>query len=137
MAEFKVEEIKLGYEGGDFNYIVSISNILFNKDDEVVIIPDLFNGKPITHIGYGQAFVPAHEVWCDWHHPSKGSDYEPDKYERDYLTFQIPEYVKKIVLPKTIKDVCYCAFKFNHDLVIEIDEDNPHLKVENGKITYK
>ncbi len=134
MAKFKIGKLRYGTPNKDLSYYVSVYNIAFEEGDEVVEIPSTFEGEEVTAIGYGEEFEKAHEVWCDWHHPSKGSDWVDDKYVRSYLTFIVPKFVKKIIIPKTINDVSYCAFKFDGECAIEIDSENPNLIVKNGKI---
>jgi len=139
MAKFQIRENRHGEEGSSLlTRYVSIAEIEFEEGDEVVCLPDTYKGKPITHLGYGEKFVPAHEEWADWHHPGKGSDWVPDSYERKYLTFRVPIHVKKIVIPATIKDICYCAFEFAKHVTFEVDPNNPYYTVnKKGKIIDK
>ena len=124
MAKFEIQKLKYGYAGGIFSYSTSISGIIFEEGDAIVTLPASYEGEGITHLAYGQNFEPAHEEWADWHHPSKGSDYVPDKYYHSFLTFVVPEHVKKIVIPASIRDICYCAFKLLGDTKFEVDPEN-------------
>ena len=137
MAKFIIETIQKGYVNSGYTYETAISDIEFDKEDSVVVLPDTYMDKVVTHLGYAQVFIEGHEVWCDWHHPSKGSDFEPDKYDSRYTTIYIPEHVKKIVIPKTIIDIGYYAFKYQHDLKFEIDSENPKYMVKENKIVRK
>lgn len=135
MAKFEIQKLKYGYEGSSFTYSTSISGIVFEEEDETVTLPSIYEGEEITHLAYGQRFDPAHEEWADWHHPSKGCDYVPDKYSHSLKTFVVPEHVKKIVIPASIRDICYCAFKCLGNTKIEIDPQNTvYTTDENGKI---
>ena len=117
---------------------VSIVEIEFDADDVIVHLPDTYLGKPITHLGYGERFVPAHEEWCDWHHPGKGSDWIPDSYEQAFLTFRIPKYVKKIVIPSTIETISFCAFERADHVVFEVDPENRKYTVDKkGRLVKK
>ncbi|MBQ8689521.1 MAG: hypothetical protein IJ515_04070 [Clostridia bacterium] len=121
MATFEIEKIKIGYKGGDYSYVLSIKDIKFDENDETVRLPDTYNGEPITHVGYSQTFIPAHEEWADWHHPSKGSDFVPAKYDKQLNLIHVPEHVKKIILPSTIIDGIY-AFTYANGTVIEREQ---------------
>ena len=139
MAEFTVTRIKNGYEGRYMDEYISVSRITFAEGDTVIELPATFEGEPITHFGYGQDFEAAHEVWADWHHPGKGSDWEPDHYRLKYLTVEFPPQVKKLVIPATVIDICYKVKDALKKGVIEIEvsPDNPVYAMENGKLVYK
>ena len=110
MAKITVKDVIYGVENTKYDHHISICNIECDENDEIIVLPSVFDGKTITHLGYGQAYEEAHEVWCDWHHPSKGSDWVPAKYLFDYVYFNIPANVKKIVVPATITDINFMAF---------------------------
>lgn len=134
MAKFIIVNIQIGYVDREYTYITAISDIKFESSDSVVTLPE---SKEITHLGYGQTFIERHEVWCDWHHPAKGSDYEPDKYDSKYTTIYIPEHVKKIIIPKTITNIGYYAFERKHEVEFEVDSENPCYMVKDNKIVIK
>lgn len=137
MAKFIIETIQVGYVDSEYTYITAIKDIKFDDEGSVVALPESYMDKEITHLGYGQTFIERHEVWCDWHHPSKGSDYVPDRYDTKYTTIYIPEHVKKIVIPKSIIDIGYYAFKYEHELEFEVDSENPNYMVKDNKIVRK
>jgi len=137
MAEFIVKRIKEGYEGRTMSEYISIEDIVFSDEDEVVSLPMEYEGEPITHFGYGQDFEKAHEEWADWHHPSKGSDWVPDHYSLDYRTVNFPPCVKKLVIPATITDICYKVLGNLKKILVEVSPDNPRYTTENGVLTYK
>lgn len=137
MAKFTVERIKRGYEGRSMSEYISISDIQCEEGDEVIVLPSSFEGEPITHFGYGQSFTPAHEEWADWHHPSKGSDWVPDEYSFSYNSLTLPESVKTVVIPASIRDICYCALSHAKHVFVEVSPDNPHYRSENGVLKTK
>ncbi len=137
MAKFKIGKFRYGYPDKDLEYYVSIYDIEFEENDKIVVLPDEFNGEPITHVGYFEEFVEAHEVWCDWHHPSKGSDWVPDKYQYDYSYVTVPNHVKMIVLPKTMNRYSHNMFKGTGEFVVVVDEENPYYVNEDGKIKWR
>ena len=122
MADIKVEIIKIGEEGRDYTYLTSISEINTFEKEEVIVLPSVYQGNIITHLGYHQKFVEAHEVWADYHHPSKGVDYQKSNYKRGLVSFKFKESVKKIIIPKTIVDINYFAFVYCKGLVFEFEE---------------
>ena len=122
MANIKVEVIKIGEEGNEFDYLTSISEIVTNEDDEVIVLPNSFNGNKITSLGYYQKFEEAHEVWADYQHSSKGSDYQKDTYSKGIINYKFHKNVKKIVIPNTITDICYFAFVYCKGLIFEFEE---------------
>lgn len=136
MANFKIEKIRKGYLGAEESFL-AITEIIFDEKDKIITLPAFFNGKPVTHLGYKEIFVPGHEVWADWHHPAKGSDFEPDKYELDSLSYLFPPFVEKVVIPKTITNISYYAFYKSHFFKLEIEKDNPHFLVKDDKLFYK
>lgn len=138
MAEFVIQKIKYGYEGrGVIEEDLSIVDIIFSEADEVVVLPSEYEDEPITLFGFGQAFDRAHEEWADWHHPSKGSDFVPDRYYYDYRRIVFPEYVKKVVIPATVKDICFYVVKDLKTLTVEVDPENRKYASENGIFGYK
>lgn len=137
MAEFIIKRIKYGYEGRTISEHISIEDIVFSDEDEVVFLPTEYEGEPITHFGYGQAFEKAHEEWADWHHPAKGSDWVPDRYSFDYRAVNFPLHVKKLVIPATITDICYKVRENLQKISVEVSPDNPRYTAENGILTYK
>lgn len=134
MAKFVCENIKFGYEGKRISIIVAIKNIIFEETDEVVRIPDTFEGRPITHLGYTQDFEPAHEVWCDWHHPSKGSDYVEDKYTFKSTSIRVPSHVKKLIFPKTLESFGYLCILNSSPLEYEAEEGSSLWVNDKGEL---
>jgi hypothetical protein len=137
MAVFDIQRIRWGYESRPPRYYIAISDIRFDEGDEVVYIPDNLEGEPITNLGYGQKYTPPYERFHDWHHPSQGSELVEGNYSFSYNTINVPAFVKKIVIPASINDICYCAFKFLGNTEIEIDEGNTVYAVKNEKIVSK
>ena len=88
MAEFIIEKLKWGYEDEKMDEHVCITNVIFSPDDEIVYLPEKYNGEFVTHVGYTQNYTPAHEHWCDWHHPSKGE--KQRKAERRFHRYTPP-----------------------------------------------
>lgn len=62
MAKFKIETIKVGKEGSDYKLITSISDIIADKNEEIIELPSTFEEKEITHLGFNQEYEEAHEV---------------------------------------------------------------------------
>ena len=138
--------IKSGFEGKGFTYFVSISKGFMSTQfpsDEEVIIPESYNGYPVTHLGYVQDKTLAHVRDHDYHHPSQGSgDYYPTEYHprEDLFGPEFPKTLKKFFIPKTISNISYNFFENMNqapDLVIEIDPRNPYFEVINNKIVKK
>ncbi|MBR2341278.1 MAG: hypothetical protein IKA72_02585 [Clostridia bacterium] len=123
-----VEKIKIGEEGTEYKYYNSITAIEFDENDETAYLPPSFNGEPICWVGYKQDYAPAYERWHDWQHPSQGSEWVEAKYTRQYCSILVPAYVKKIILPATIKDFPSPPFKAEGKLSVEVSPDNPHCE---------
>lgn len=125
MATFTFETLKQGYADRPLQKVVSLVAIQFEPCDQVVVVPTEYEGLPVTAIGYRQDFVPAHEHWHDWHHPTAyGSEWRPDEYT---LTFGkdivIPATCKKLVLPKTTDRITWGVFDLQGDTQIVIASD--------------
>ncbi len=135
MIKFDISIVRFG-RVGDENEYLSVTGIAVDEGETEIIFPESFEGKPITHIGYGEKFCEAEERFHDWHHPGQGTEYVPAHYEREYVTFRIPQSVTRIFIPKTVKDVCYCAFKgVDVKRVVEIDPENTRVKIrEDGTV---
>ena len=148
---YKVEQMKKGNSGsydflnnGEFftynpeTYVV-LTAVTCEKSVEVLDIPARFPAweAPLTHIGYMEEFVRAHVVYCDWHHPGKGEDYEPDCYYLRGAKMKFPAHIKKIIIPETVTDISYEAFDGVEDVIFEIHPDNPCFKVVDNKIVRK
>lgn len=137
MATFGVKRVKYGFVGERISEYISIDSITCDEGDEVIVLPSEFEGEPITHFGYGQAFEEAHEVWADWHHPGKGSVFVPDKYHFTYPSFKFPKSVKKIVIPATVVDISSGAKEAMKSLIIEVSPENPHYRYIDGKLIWQ
>ena len=116
---------------------VSLTAIEVTEDEDTVIIPEAYEGEPVSFIGYSQDFTPAHLHWHDWHHPGQGGDWEPDRYGYNYLALSIPPSVKRVVIPSTVRSICGSAFKGCPGVTIEVDPDNPWYTVRDNKLEYK
>lgn len=135
MTKFDISVVR----HGSVSYAISeltVTNITVDEGDTEIVFPEVFEGKPVTHIGYREKFCEAEERYHDWHHPGQGMEFFPAHYEREYVTFRIPQSVTRIFIPKTVKDVCYCAFKgVDVKRVVEIDPENTHVKIrEDGTV---
>ena len=127
-----------------FEEIVDSYKILLDDViEKEVIIPETYQGYPVTHLGYIQDKTLAHVRDHDYHHPSQGSgDYYPTEYHPSANLFgpEFPITLKKFYIPKTIKEISYNFFEKMKDapnLVIEIDPENPYFEVINNKIVRK
>ena len=146
MAYYKTKVLREGYDGEDGdagNTTVHIANcytvlvkINCAPDDEVLIIPSHYGKNPITHIGYYESYTPSHQEWVDWHH-CKGGVYYPAHYSLFGASLDIPENIKKIIIPETVKKISSSAFKNANGVIFEVHPDNPYLTVEDNKIVEK
>ncbi len=150
MANYQMQLLREGYDGvsGSYGYsetyrhtpkqYVVLTKIECEPEDEVLVLPASDSrGEPLTHIGYRESFDAAHEEWADWHHPSKGCDYVPDRYSLDGISLDIPSRVKRIVIPETVCSVSRCAFAKAEHVILEVDPRNPWLRIEDNQIVRK
>ena len=93
--------------------------------------------EPITHIGYKYEFEPAHEEWADWHHPSKGCDYVPDRHYLRNISLKLPANIKKVVIPQTVEAISFYAWEGCENVTFEVHRDNKIYTTRNGKIVRK
>lgn len=135
MAKIKVETIKEGIEGREYTYFTSISDIQAEENEEVIELPSTFEGKTITHLGFYQVYDEAHEVWCDYHHPAKGSDWKEAEYKRGYSRFILPSTVKKIIVPKSIIQINDLCFSYCSGILLDFEQGSPFFRVD--KLVYK
>jgi len=124
MAKFGLSIVKNGYDGRTQN-VAALHSIVFEPTDELVIVPTAFQDVPVTAIGYVQGFVPAHEYWHDWHHPTAyGSEWRPDEYTLDFSNdIVVPATCKKLVLPATTDRTSGGLFDLQDDTQIVIASD--------------
>ena len=137
MARFKIEKLKSGYADATVLEYLTITAIEFEEGDDVIVLPNRFEGELITHLGFVQDFEPAHEEWCDWHHPGKGVDYVSDRYTLKSVTVEFPKGVKKVVLSQGIKSIAYHMRDALDTVYVEVVEGNCHYGAENGKLFWK
>jgi len=137
MAKFTVKKVKEGNDKKGFKYYDCIAHVEAEEGDSVILIPEEIDGVTITHVGYRQEYTPAHEHWHDWHHPAQGSEWVEEKYSLGFSTILLPDFVKKIIIPKTVVDFCNYAFDEPEDLIVETVEDHPTLCVKNNKVCKK
>jgi len=137
MASFDIEILKWGFENMPLSGCVTIKNITFDEGDSVVRLPDSFEGEPITHLAYVQDYTPEHEHFHDWHHPAQGSEFVPGKYTFTSRSIKIPSYVKRFIIPASIREIGYKGLIYTDETVIEVDENNMTYTVEGNKIVYK
>ena len=140
-----IKIIKNGFEGQEFTYFASVSKGFLSTQfpDDEVIIPETYQGYPVTHLGYVQDKTLAHVRDHDYHHPSQGSgDYFPTEYHsrEDLFGPEFPSTLKRFFIPKTIKCISNNFFDNMKDapnLVIEIDPENPYFELINNKVVRK
>lgn len=141
MAKYIAHLYKEGYETKERvpKEVGVITAIECEAEEEVLEIPDHVDEfeAPITHIGFEYEFDPAHEVWADWHHPSKGCDYEPDRHVLRHICLKLPSSIKKVIIPQTVDHISYYAWDGTDKIVFEVHPDNPRYTTENGKIVSK
>ena len=137
MAQFKIERLKWGNDETGFDYCISISKIVFEKDETEIVLPSHYEGEPITHVGYVQDYTPAHEHWHDWHHPSQGSEWVPEKYSYSGATIFVPKSLKKLIVPATVTNFCDYAFENIDKVMIEVDPENTVYCSGKGQIKNK
>ena len=137
MAKFIFEKIKIGNLNEEYSYINSISDIVFDDGEKIVVLPEKINGEVVTHFNYTQIFEEGYERWHDWHHPAQGTEYIPPKYDKTSSNIVIPKYVEKIVIPKTITDIATSGLKIHDNFLFEIDSENPRYEVKNDALYYK
>lgn len=137
MTKFKIDTIQCGYEGERYTYITAVSAVEVGPRVTVIKFPAKYHGKPVTHIGYKQTYVPEHEEWCDWHHPAQGSSYVPGEYKASMVPLYIPASVKKIIIPASVRDINYYAFDGVGEVEFEVSPRNPVYTVIDGKIRWK
>lgn len=132
MARFDVRIIRNG-EVGKEEELVSVYAVRLDEGEHEIVFPESFEGKPVTHIGYGEEYCEGEFRYHDWHHPAQGGDYYPEHYEISSHSLGIPSTVTRIYIPKSVKRVGYDAFSgFEKPGAIEIDPENTHIAV-NGK----
>lgn len=136
MAKFIIETIRNG-DASEPTLYQSVTDIIFEEGDEVVYVPETNNGMPVTHVGLGEEYVEGREVWCDWHHAGRGSDYEPAHYKYAYFEISIPTSVKKLVFPKTLRYFSPKGFNNPGNAIIDVDPDNPELGIKNNNLIAK
>ena len=137
MISFKFERVRWGYEGRISEEGVSLTSIEVTEGEDTVIIPESYEGEPVSFIGFSQRFTPAHLHWHDWHHPAQGADWEPDHYGYNYLTLSIPPSVRRLVIPSTVSKIYSSAFDKCEGVTIEIDPNNPTYTVRDNRPEYK
>lgn len=139
MAKFVFEIIKIGFDGSPLKEVVALSGIIFEPDDEVVVIPSEYNGMPVTHIGYKQDVIPAHEAFRDWHHPSGDcGEYVETEYKTgpcDRIDF--PPSVKRLVFPATADEISTVLWYGIPGVDYEMNPDNKRYAIQDNKITYR
>ena len=138
MTKFDISVVR----HGSVSYAISdltVTNITVDEGDTEIIFPEVFEGKPVTHIGYKEKFSEAEERYHDWHHPAQGMEIVPARYDAEAVTFCIPKSVTRIFIPASVKEVSYRAFaKVDTRRVVEIAPENPYIEVrENGYIGAK
>ncbi len=148
MTLFHAAKLRNGYTGrSNYSYgsdytpdvYVVLTSIDYSPEDTVLTIPSHFPEweEPLTHIGYSEHFEEGYEKWVDWHHPSKGCEYVPARYDLRDINLKIPPYIKKIVIPETVRRISDTAFADAVDVVFEVHPDNPYYEVVDNKITIK
>ncbi|MBR2651097.1 MAG: hypothetical protein IKD45_05495 [Clostridia bacterium] len=147
MAQFIIENLKEGIEtsSGLYTYHLTLTNIIWEEGDEVVVLPDKYEGKVITHFGYKQGYTPAEERWHDWHHPSQGMEYIPARFDLERSICTPPPHVKKVIFPRTAKDIFTNIFNTEYPLdgsnkyrvIIEIDPLCNNYYVYDNVIKYR
>lgn len=136
MATFVCKTVRRG-SGDSIKSYLSLSEISASEDEEVVEIPELYEGKPLTHIAYEEDLMPAHLHFHDWNHPSDGGDWLPDTYSLSYTSLTLPRSIKRIVLSRSVEDISCAAFKSNPDIAFSVHPDNPRYMAVDGKLHYK
>ncbi len=142
-----IEELKYGLVNDDnlYEYYLTLTDIIYEDTDEVVVLPSEYEGRPITHFGYKQDFEEKEARWHDWHHPAQGMDYTPARYYLSCKFCEPPAHVKKVIFPATAKNIFTNIFNTDsvfhperqYSVLIEIDENNPVYRVEDNKIVLK
>ena len=137
MAKFIVDKVKVGIEGNQYNTFICISSIIAEENEEVIILPSHYENEEITHLGFAQDVVPAHEHFHDYQHPSQGSEWRNTEYKFDYIYFKLPSFVKKIIIPETITQMHNLCFDKCVGLDVEFAENNPKYYCKDKNIYYK
>lgn len=137
MSTFKIKTIKIGFESSGFDYFTSICDITADKKEDVIVLPSEFDGNIITHLGYEQDFLEAHEHFHDWHHPSQGSEWVEKEYKFKYKYFELPKSVKKIIIPSSITNIANFCFAKCKGIDIEVALDNPTYYCKDRVIYHK
>lgn len=137
MAKFKIEKIKIGNDKKGFSFILSIADIIAEENEEIISLPDTFEGETITHVGYTQGHEEGGERFHDWHHPAQGSEYVEERYYNSISSFYLPKSVKKIVVPNSVKEVCFFSFSYCNHIEFIIDKDHPYLEIAHSKQGYQ
>ena len=119
MATFHISTLKFGNER-DPSFVKVLVGIDFNEQEDsgTVVLPETHEGEPVTYIAYEQAHRAGYQDWADWHHCKEG-DYIPGEYYMRPLSFYVPAYVKRLVIPATVQHVSPNAFRPAGDTVIE------------------
>lgn len=138
MAQFDIRIVREG-EVGKEEELVSVYAVHLEEGESEIVFPESFEGRPVTHIGYGERYQEGQFRYHDWHHPAQGGDYYPERYEACSHSLCIPHTVSRIYIPKTVERVGYDAFSgFENPGAIEIDPENSHLaKSDKGRIYAK
>ena len=138
MARYETLKIRNG-EAGKEEVFLAIASLKLEEDETEIIFPESAGGETITHIAFEERHYEAEYRDHDWHHPAQGGDYYPERYEAWPVELDIPERVRRIYLPATVRAVGYIAFRGVKDKsIIEIDPENPCLtRGEDGYIRQK
>ena len=128
MAKFDIKKIKIGNDKKGFSYILSISDVVADDNEEIIALPETFEGETITHIGYKQEHEEGGERFHDWHHPAQGMEYVEERYYASLSYFHLPKSVKKLVIPNTIKEANFFTFSESTHIQFIIDKDHPYLE---------
>lgn len=136
MAKFVIKKMRFG-DAENPSYYISLTDIIFDGDEETVYLPETWEGERVTYFGYEEKYEAAHEAWADWHHPSKGSDLIGAKYGLNSVSIKIPEHVKTIVFPKTTSMVSEFAFNYFKGVTVEVDPEHPYYCSDGKHIKTK
>lgn len=136
MASITVKRLLEGW-GSGASPVTVITHVQFTcaEDSGTVTLPAEQDGHPVTHLGYEQDFVAAHEEWADWQH-GKGCTI-PDHYSLEPVPITVPAFVERLVIPATLIDIAPRMLHLAGDTVIEVDPQNPVYRAVDGKLEKK
>jgi|GEM_PF-7097017 len=138
MITFSVVRLQLGREGEPYRYSISVQGVTVTPRTRTVRFPARVEGLPITHIGYSQTYVPAHEEPLDPKSPTGGTKTVCGEYAAKMRPLELPKTVKKIYIPATVTDIAPYAFDgVAKDAVFEVAKGNPRYTARCGKLCYK